>query len=114
MTIRKLLPPILRPTVHAVKATPHEGQPREPFERELNASPGLHLVIVRYAPAHDVHSEYVYNRADIDRAKVVWAREIPGVDINPLLAYFRERRVWLLEPDASPPRLTPYSELSAE
>jgi hypothetical protein len=82
---------------------------RAQFETQLNSLPGEHLVIVCYSPAHDVLAEWVYNRADIAHAKVVWAREIPGVDPMPLLDYFRERHVWLVEPDASPPRMSPYS-----
>jgi hypothetical protein len=66
---------------------------------QLDAAPGQHLVIVRYSSRHNAHEEWVYNRADIDRSKIVWAREIPGVSLAPLLAYFRNRQVWLVEPD---------------
>ena len=76
---------------------------------DLKAMPGEHLVIVRYSPTAPDGGEWVYNDADIDHAKVVWARDIPNVDSRPLLDYFRGRNVWLAEPDASPPRLTPYS-----
>jgi hypothetical protein len=75
---------------------------------QLDATPGLHLAIVRYAPDHIVHHEWVYNAADIDRSQIVWAREIPDRDLQPLLAYFGNRSVWLVEADASPPRLQPY------
>lgn len=83
---------------------------RAQFETQLDGTPGNHLVIVRYSPEHDVLVEWVYNRADIDRAKIVWAREIPGVDLSPLLNYFSGRNIWLVEPDASPPRITHYLE----
>lgn len=76
--------------------------------RQLEASGGQKLVLVRYAPGHNVHDEWVYNAADIDAAPVVWARDT-GVDGNrDLLRYFKNRQVWLAEPDQRPPRLTPY------
>lgn len=81
---------------------------RARFASELNRAPGEQLVIVRYSSDHDPGEEWVYNRADIDYAKTVWAREIRDEDIRPLLDYFRNRRVWLAEPDADPPRLSPY------
>ena len=79
---------------------------RAEFSSELNHVPGEQLAIVRYSSDHDPGEEWVYNRADIDHAKIVWAREIPGEDIRPLLDYFRNREVWLVEPDADPPKLT--------
>ncbi|MGD0963843.1 MAG: hypothetical protein ABSA57_08085 [Candidatus Acidiferrales bacterium] len=92
------------------EASPGAMHDRERFSRQLSTIPGNHLVIVRYSESHNIHSEWVYNEADIDHSKVVWAREIPGVDPGQLLAYFHERRVWLAEPDASPPRLTPFPQ----
>jgi hypothetical protein len=75
----------------------------------IDKLPGQHLVIVRYAVTHDVHHEWVYNSADIDHSKIVWAREIPGLDLSPLLAYYNERKVWIVEPDAVPTRLYPFT-----
>lgn len=74
----------------------------------LQSESGYHLVIVRYSPKHSPHLEWVFNGADIDRSKVVWARDMGREKNAELLNYFQGRRVWLVEPDVSPPRLSPY------
>ena len=76
--------------------------------KQLEATPGNHLVMLRYAPEHNVLYEWVYNAADIDHAKIVWAREIPGRDLKPLLSYFRGRTVWVVEADTVPVQLQSY------
>jgi hypothetical protein len=43
----------------------------------------------------------------------VWAREIPGVSLHPLLEYFQRRQVWLLQADAPSPKLVPFSNRQA-
>jgi hypothetical protein len=88
------------------------GEPnwqRADVAAQLNSTQGDHLVIVRYSLTHhNVLREWVYNDADIDHARIIWAREIPSVDIQPLLKYFQGRKVWLVDPDVYPPLLTPY------
>jgi hypothetical protein len=82
---------------------------RRPVELRLTALPGLHLVMVRYSKDHNSGEEYVYNGANIDQEKIVWAREIPGIDLTPLFTYFRNRDVWLFEPDEDNESVSPYS-----
>jgi hypothetical protein len=81
---------------------------RKPVEDQLAAMPGQHLVLVRYSKNHNSGEEYVYNDADIDHAKTVWAREIPGMDLHPLLNYFKNRDVWVYEPDVDDESVSPY------
>lgn len=80
-------------------AWPRGNLQRAHIVQELQHTPGQHLVLVRYSPGHDVDAEYVYNRADIDHAKIVWARDMGEAENQELLDYYPERRVWLLEPD---------------
>ena len=83
---------------------------REAIERQLEQLPGKQLVIVHYGPKHEPFEEWVYNRADIDSSKVVWARELSPAENEQLIKYFAARQVWWLDADARPPRLVPYSE----
>ncbi|MEK7467325.1 MAG: hypothetical protein AAB074_07925 [Planctomycetota bacterium] len=93
------------------------GQARAHVQQQFEQLPGDHLVVVRYAPPplHLCHMEWVYNRADIDGARVVWARDM-GVEANrELIGYFlaRGRIIWLMEvrDDAELPEPRPYPGL---
>lgn len=80
---------------------------RQGVIHELMHEGGRHLVIVRYSASHDLDTEYVYNRADIDGSPIVWAQDMGEEKNRELLDYYRGRKVWLLQPDPSP-GLTPY------
>jgi hypothetical protein len=84
---------------------PRGNLDRVAITRQLQAMPGRHLVIVSYSPDHDLYSEWVYNRADIDGAKIVWAREMTSEQDSQLVQYFHDRQVWHLNADQSPPKL---------
>lgn len=84
------------------------GLPRAQVLADLSTRAGGQLAIVRYSPAHFLFEEWVYNAADIDHSKVVWAREMDRTNNRKLLDYFKDRTAWLIEPDFNPPRTTPY------
>lgn len=77
---------------------------------QLNGLPGRHLVLVRYLPNHDWFGEWVYNDADVDGSRVVWAHDMGPAGNQELLDYFKSRRVWLVEADLKPPRMSPYTQ----
>lgn len=81
---------------------------RFPVEQQLNSIPGNHLVIVRYGPDHDIDSDWVYNEADIDHARIIWARDMGENQNRQLIDHFPDRSVWLAEPDSVPVQLTQY------
>lgn len=81
--------------------------------KNLEETGERHLVFVRYSPNHNVHDEWVYNLADLEEAKVVWARDLTPEKNRRLLDHFSDRRAWLLQADRSPPELSEY-ELDRE
>lgn len=87
---------------------PRGNMPRARMLHNLENTPGQHLVVVRYGPSHQPDPEWVYNAADIDASKVVWARDMDERDNQELLQYFKNRHVWLFQPDQTPPKLSPY------
>lgn len=86
----------------------HFGVERAQIEARLSQLPGGQLAIVRYAPNHNPLDEWVYNDAGIDGSKVVWAQDMDGKDNLELIHYYRNRQAWVVEPDATPARVTPY------
>lgn len=86
----------------------HGPTRRAEVEQALGQAPGKQLVIVHYSPRHIFQDEWVYNRADIDGAPIVWARDLGQEQNQELLRYYPDRTAWLLEPDEQPPSLTRY------
>jgi hypothetical protein len=101
-------------TVQTIKSIRSDAEPpsnpshRRSIVDRLMRKGSRHVVIVRYAPEHNVHEEWVYNRADIDGSSIVWARDMGETDNADLIRYYQDRKIWLFEPDLVPVRLTAY------
>ena len=85
-------------------------QQRAQLLKQLKQEDGKHLIVVSYGAGHSVHNEWVYNEADIDGARVVFARGINNKQDCQLVEYFKSRRIWSLDVDGekSIPKLKPY------
>ena len=97
---------------------PCRGDPsRAAVMSKLEHTPGKHLIMVRYEKDdHNIHDEWVYNGAEIDNAKVLWARELDAQQNAKLFAYFKDRKIWLVTPDTDNTYLelyTPPSEFNS-
>jgi hypothetical protein len=82
------------------------------INRQLRDTNGDQLVFVRYAPQHTI-TEWIFDAAGIDRSRIVWARDLGEVENEKLLRYYPRRTAWLLQPDARPLELVPYSKPDA-
>jgi hypothetical protein len=101
--------------IHAKSGELQPGMPRADLLSELSALPGHQLAIVRYRPDHAaLGTDWVDNGADIDNSKVIWARDMGPEQNQELLRYYANCRVWLVEPDEAPPRVSPYTVATLE
>jgi hypothetical protein len=108
---------LLRVTAVAMHASiepdwPRGNLPRVAILRQLGQLPGEQLVLVRHGDRHNLDREWVWNEASIDKAKVVWARDMGPSKNQELIDYFKGRRVWRLNEDDSNPQLEPYAAAS--
>jgi hypothetical protein len=69
------------------------------IEQRLAKQPGEHLVLVRYGPRHQIYEELVYNHADIDRSKTIWARSLGAEKDAELIRHYPNRDIWFVEED---------------
>lgn len=79
------------------------------IEHWLSNRPRKQLVVVHYSRYHSPDQEWVYNGADIDGSKVVWAREMDPSSDAELVRYFKDREVWRLDADSTPQHVVPYN-----
>jgi len=112
--VGRLLEPLLPASLGGVKRLwqsefIHDIE-REVFAPRLEQEPGRQLVLVRYGPYKGQKTyEWIYNRADIANAKIIWARYGEDSTSNrQLVSLFPGRKLWLAEPDNIPPRVTPF------
>lgn len=88
----------------------HFGTERLRVQEQLEQLPDKQLVIVRYSSRHNPFNEWVYNSPDIDASKVIWAREMDANENAQLMDYYKDRTVWLVQPDARPVSVTAYRQ----
>jgi hypothetical protein len=90
-----------------IGATEYLDAKHAAIEEQLEKQPGEHLVLVHYGPVmmaavrgHKNFQELVYNHADIDASKVVWARSLGPDKDEELIRHYPNREVWMVEQDA--------------
>lgn len=107
--------PTARALVNPFGLQPQNGEIALQFERarlqaQLERLPGDHVVIVHSPPSYGGAQDWIYNRPDIDHAKVIWARDM-GADKNQeLVLYFRNRHIWYVNQDDGVMRLQAYNQ----
>jgi hypothetical protein len=72
---------------------------KENIEQELlKKQPGQHVIFVSYAGLPSPHEEWIYNRANIETAPVIWALDLGQTENEKLRRYYAERSFWRFKP----------------
>jgi hypothetical protein len=85
--------------LHPEKEWQNGDMERASIVRDLDATPGQHVIFVRYAPDFDLDREWVFNGANIDAQKIVWARDMGAEKNQELMEYYHGRKFWQVEAD---------------
>ena len=68
----------------------------------LEQLPGKHLVFVKPKTEATNLFQWIYNDADIDASRIVWARDLGPERNAQLAAYFSGRQIWIVNPNVEP------------
>jgi hypothetical protein len=76
----------------------------------LEFIPGDHLVFVRAKTDEYNLLQWIYNDADIDRSRIVWARDLGPQKDAELARYYAGRKIWVVDPNVEPATCVPFSQ----
>src|SRR5262245_24267232 len=72
---------------------------RRYVEAQLERKSGRQLVFVHYVAQRHPTGKFLYNSAEIDSSRIVWAREWMPESNEALMQYFSDRFVWSIDAD---------------
>ena len=78
---------------------PEPLAPRATVSVKLQATAGMHLVFIHYAAGDNRNITWVYNGAQLDGAKVIWANDLGRERNRELINYLQRRMVWAVATD---------------
>jgi hypothetical protein len=92
-----------------------EGNRNKPrIMAELAKTPGNHLVFVKAKTDPHNFYQWIYNGADLDGSRFVWARDLGDAENAQLAASMAGRRGWMVDPNVEPATLAAYDPASID
>ena len=82
---------------------------RAEVKRKLEQEAGSHLVFVSYDDEYTVHDEWVYNSADWDASRVIFAHDLGDRRNSELIAAYPQRTIWIVRVSRNQTQLDRYS-----
>jgi len=100
---RGLAPSAARLTGRPVVVT---QTPRSSALKRLTKEGGNQLVFVAYGARHSFYNEWVWNAADIDSSRIIWARDLGPENDARLMTFYPGRSVWRADVGGGEAKLT--------
>jgi hypothetical protein len=72
------------------------GRGRERIIEKIGSLPGNHVIFVQYPEGPQAVYEWVYNSADIDAQRVIWAHALDPRSNTELAQHYHDRSIWVL------------------
>ena len=80
---------------------------------ELSRKPGDHLVFVKAKTDENNLFQWVYNLAEIDQQRIIWARDLGDQRNAQLVQYYAAhhlaKNIWMVNPNVEPAEYAPYA-----
>jgi len=86
------------------------GTDRAHVVSELESHAGLQLALVRTSPNRNVLDQWIYNGADLNTARVLWAYDMGAAQNAELMRQYPGRTAWIIDLATEPATVTPYIE----
>ena len=77
------------------------------MEKAIEKLPGKYIAVVSYGSDYTVHDEIVYNKADIENAKLIWAYDLGEEKNKVLLSYYNNRKILRIKISGSQIKIKP-------
>lgn len=84
------------------------GTDRAHVVSELESHPGPQLALVRTSPNRNVLDQWIYNGADLNTARVLWAYDMGAAQNAELMRQYPGRTAWIIDLATEPATVTPY------
>ncbi len=93
--------------LHKLSQETYAQRQRRSIAQQLERLPGRQLVFVDYSPDYSIHDEWVYNPADLQEAKVIFAHDLSTERDQTLLAEYPGRQALRLTVSPAEASLAP-------
>lgn len=82
---------------------------RHELEEIIKILPDRYMAVVSYDINYDLHDEIVYNKADIENAKLIWAHDLSDEKNASLFEYYNNRKILMIRVSDSKVEIKPFS-----